>query len=40
MDVVRHLFLHQAAVYELSPLVFRQGKPLGEGELAVGCLIQ
>src|SRR3954470_20387429 len=40
MDVIRHLFLHQTAIYELSPLVFRQGEPLVEGELAVGCLIQ
>ena len=40
MDVIRHLFLHQTAIYELSPLVFRQGEPLGEGELAVDRLIQ
>ncbi|HEY4574559.1 MAG TPA: hypothetical protein VIJ26_11360 [Thermoanaerobaculia bacterium] len=40
MDVIRHLFLHQTAIYELSPLVFGQGEPLGEGELAVDRLIQ
>jgi hypothetical protein len=40
MDIVRHLFLHQMAVHQLSPLVFRQGKPFGEGELAVDRLIQ